>query len=245
VTIIDRFRDKFIGIAGHHGLLGEEVRVRVKPLTARQAIGTPDRDDFPLQKGKERIIEATFKGGTGQAFTDSFCDYHDTLAGLLGLDLTDRFNLSVFFAAANAVLRHLGQATGTVHCRDQEPTQCAPKLVDYLGRNYPQAQRIALVGLQPAMAEVLAAVYDLAVLDLDPDNIGRQTAGVPIRDGRRDLIEVVSRSDLVVATGSTLTNNTMDSLLTAAGGRPVVFFGITVSGSAALLGLERFCPLGH
>jgi hypothetical protein len=245
VTVIDRFRKSFAELVEREGLLNEEVRVKVKPLTAQQAIGRPERDDFPLQKGKERIVEAVFKNGAGQAFTDSFSDYQDTLTGLLGLDLTDRFNLSVYFAAANAVLRHLGRAAGTIHCRDKEPTQCAPQLVAYLAAKHPGAKRVALVGLQPAMAEALAAAYDLSVLDLDPDNIGRQTAGVTIRDGLRDLTEVVDRSDLVVATGSTLTGGTLDSVLTAAGGRPVVWFGITISGAAALLGLERFCPLGH
>jgi hypothetical protein len=245
VTINDRFKEEFAAIAEQNGLLDEEVLVRVKPLTAQQAIGTPERNDFPLQKGKERIIEAAFKGQAGQAFTDSFTDYRDCLSGLLGLDLTDRFNLSIFFAAANAVLRQLGLASGTIHCRDKEPTQCAPKLVEYIAEKYPEARRIALVGLQPAMAEALAPAYDLTILDLDPDNIGRQTSGVPIQDGRRDLAQAVDGSDLVVATGSTLTNNTMDTVLAAAGDRPVVWFGITVSGAAALLGLERFCPLGH
>ncbi len=52
MTAIERFHEKFAEIVTQNGLLSDEVLVRVKPLTARQAIGTPDRDDFPLQKGK-------------------------------------------------------------------------------------------------------------------------------------------------------------------------------------------------
>ena len=245
MTTIEQFRTKLAQIATQENLLSQEVVVEVKPLTVKQAIGSPDRDDFPLQKGRERIIEARFLGSLGQAFTDSFRDYQCTLAGLLELDLSDRFNASAFIAASNAVLNHLGRVERTVHCRDQEPSQCAPQLVDYLGRQYPGARKVALVGLQPAMAEALAQVYELSILDLDPANIGRTVAGARVAHGGQELDQVVSQVDLVVATGSTLSNNSMDLVRQAAGERPLVFFGITVSGAAGLLGLERFCPLGH
>ena len=245
MSVLQSFKSKFAEIIKANDLLTESVQVIVKPLTAKQAIGTPDRQDFPIQKGKERILEAKFKGDAGQAFTDSFHDYEGTFADLLELDLDDRFNASVFCSAANAALRHLGVVRGTVHCRDKEPTQCSPKLIEYLADKHPETKRIALVGLQPAMCEVLAQHYEVSVLDLDPDNIGGQTAGVEIKDGRKDLAEVVGQNDLVLVTGSTLTNNTIDAVLAAAGQRPVVFFGITIAGAAELLGLERFCPLGH
>ena len=174
MSILEELKVSFGALAATHNLLGKQVRVRVKPLSADQAIGRPDRDDFPIQKGKERIVEATFDHSAGHAFTDAFCQYSDSVAGLLDLDLTDPFKRSVFTASVNAVLRHLGRARATVHCRDKEPARCAPMLVDYLRQNHPLVRRIALVGLQPAMADALAEVYDLAILDLDPDNIGRK-----------------------------------------------------------------------
>jgi uncharacterized protein (DUF4213/DUF364 family) len=245
MTLLQMFQRRFADVAKEKRLLPEGVQVQIKPLSAKQAIGLPDRQDFPIQKGKERILEARFKGSAGQAFTDSFRDYEGTIADLIQLDLSDRFNASVFCAAANAVLRHLDMVRGTIHCRDHEPAQCAPKLIEYLAERHPDANRIALVGLQPAMCEVLAERYDLQVLDLDPDNIGQNKAGAFIRDGHKELGEVVGQSDLIVATGSTLGNNTIDKVLATAGQRPVVFFGITISGAAELLALERFCPLGH
>ncbi len=245
MDVIEELRRIFSDIAGQYDLMSEKVHVTVKPISVRQAIGTPERDDFPIQKGKERIIEATFKQSRGQAFTDAFCDFNDNIAGLLRLDLNDPFNRSVFTASVNAVLLHLGMVKGTVHCRDKEPTQCAPKLLGYLREHYPETRRVALVGLQPAMAEVLAEAYDLNIVDLDPDNIGRKTADITIRDGKTDLTEVIHESDVVVATGSTLSNNTMDAVRKASGARPLIFFGITVSGAASLLNLERFCPFGH
>jgi uncharacterized protein (DUF4213/DUF364 family) len=245
MTLLQSFQQGFADVAKENHLLAEAVQVQVKPLTAKQAIGLPERQDFPIQKGKERILEARFKGSAGQAFTDSFRDYEGKISDLIELDLSDRFNASVFCAAANAVLRHLNMVRGTIHCRDQEPSQCAPKLIEHLAKNHPGIKKVALVGLQPAMCEALAERYELQVLDLDPDNIGQKKAGAFIRDGHKELREVVKQSDLIVATGSTLGNNTIDKVLAAAGQRPVVFFGITISGAAELLGLERFCPLGH
>ena len=61
--------------------------MEVKTLTAQQAIGKPERDDFPLLKGKERIIEALFKGSAGQAFTDAFRDYQGDISSLLRLEI--------------------------------------------------------------------------------------------------------------------------------------------------------------
>jgi hypothetical protein len=245
MPILEDVKESFGALMESHDLLGQQVHVRVKPLSVQQAIGTPERDDFPIQKGKERIVEATFGNSAGHAFTDAFCDYSSTIAGLLGLELNDPFNRSVFTASVNAVLRHLGRTQGTVHCRDKEPTQCAPLLVEYLGQKHPGARKVALVGLQPAMADALAKVYDLSIVDLDPDNIGRKIAGVPIQSGQTDLSTVIGGSDVVVATGSTASNGSIDAVSKAAGERPVVFFGVTISGAADLLSLERFCPFGH
>lgn len=246
MTIFDRFTEAFGRMVEERGLLGEPVAVRVKPLTTEEAIGRPERDDFPLMRGKERIVEAEFRDSKGHAFTDAPKNFSGTLAELLSQDTSDRFNAPMFVAAANAVLRHQGMIERTVHCRDDEPTRCAGMLVEYLLANHPDARRIALVGLQPAMAQALVdGGFELAVLDLDADNIGYERAGVIVKDGATELWPTVAGSDLVLATGSTLCNNTVDGIIEAAGDRPVVLFGVSIAGAAQLLGLERFCPLGH
>lgn len=244
-STIQALRGELASLAQRRGLLAEQVAVRIKPLGVKQAIGTPERDDFPLQKGKERIIEASFKGGVGQAFTDAFRDFESDMAGLLALDLTDPFNAAAFVAAANAIAAHLGLARQTIHCRDKEPTLCAPKLVEYLRQRHPGARRVTLVGLQPAMAAALAPHYELAILDMDPDNIGRTVAGATVGHGGRDLERLAAWADVLAVTGSTLANNSIEAVRAAAGPRPVIFFGVTIAGAAELLGLERFCPLGH
>jgi len=47
--------------------------------------------------------------------------------------------------------------------------------------------------------------------------------------------------NLIVATGSTLVNNTIGDFLV---GKPAIFYGITIAGAAKLLDLEEFCYCG-
>ncbi len=37
-------------------LLSERVWIRARPLSIEEAIGNPEADDFPLQKGKEKLM---------------------------------------------------------------------------------------------------------------------------------------------------------------------------------------------
>jgi hypothetical protein len=97
-----------------------------------------------------------------------------------------------------------------------------------------------MIGYQPALAEALHQAFPLVVLDLDPANIGQNKKGVVIKDGSIGLTEHITDSDVIFATGSTICNSTIDALEQS--GKPLVFFGTTGSGAAALLGLPRFCP---
>jgi len=70
-TILEQCRDKLRDIIAAHSLNEVELRVIAKELTPEEAIGTPERRDFPIIEGKERMIEALVLGARGQAFTDS------------------------------------------------------------------------------------------------------------------------------------------------------------------------------
>jgi len=48
----------------------------------------------------------------------------------------------------------------------------------------------------------------------------------------------VGWADLLVVSGSTLTN---DSIGRFQAGKPLLVFGVTAAGAAGLMGLERFC----
>jgi len=222
------------------GLLSERIEIRTRALTTTQAIGNPEHQDFPIQKGKEKLMQALFMDARGQAFTDMYGDYEGTLEQVLHLPMENNHQRAVFVASLNAVLRYLGRIEGSIHCRDEEPVTCGKTLVPYLKDRYAGA-KITQVGFQPRMVENLAPAHPLRVLDMDPDNIGTQKFGVTIEhpDNTEDAVHW---ADLLLVTGTTLVNGTITPLLNK---KPIIFYGTTVAGAAHLMGWERFCPCGH
>lgn len=222
------------------GLLAERIEIRARALSTSEAIGNPEHQDFPIQKGKEKLMQATFLDAGGQAFTDMYGDYEGTLEQVLNLPMENNHQRAVFVASLNAVLRRLGRIEGSIHCRDEEPVACGKALIPYLRDRYSGA-RIAQVGFQPRMVENLAAEYPLRVLDMDPDNIGAQKFGVTIEHADHTE-DAVHWADLLLVTGTTLANGTIGPLLNR---KPIIFYGTTVAGAAHLMGWERFCPCSH
>ncbi len=216
------------------------VQVKVKTLTAVEAIGNTEHDDYPLVKGRERMMEADFEGAKGQAFTDQFGNFDGTMDMVADLPLENSFHRAAFIATLNAVMRRLGLCEGTVHCRDDEPPRCAKELVNYMESRYGNP-KIGMVGLQPRMLEHLSARFQIRVTDLDEDNIGTEKFGVHI-GGPEETSANLQWCDVAFITGSTLCNDSLQSII---GDKPTEVFGVTVAGPAVLLNLNRFCPCGH
>ncbi len=219
----------------------EMVNVEARPLTPDEAIGNPERDDFPLLKGKERLMQAEFMGSLGQAFTDMYGNFEGSISDVLDMELSTNYRRAIFVASLNAVMRYLGLAEGTIHCKDEDPEECGEKLVEFISQNY-GSPKIALVGLQPAMADHLAHKFELRIVDLDPENIGREKFGLTILDGNEDTEEILRWCDLALVTGTTAVCETMEPILKLALGKEVIFYGVTIAGIARLAGLRRFCP---
>jgi hypothetical protein len=232
-------REKFIRLIKEHGLEGEEVTVRAATLSPEQAIGNPEDKDYPIVKGVERLMQAEFRGGRGQAFTDRYGNFNGRLADIAAMDLENNFRRAVFISSLNAVMRQLGLADQTVHCKDKQPRECSLELVKYIEANYGQP-RIAMVGFQPRMVEALAKKFELRVADMDRENIGQEKFGVRVDDPARTK-ENLNWCDIALVTGTTIVNDTIDQFRI---NKPVVFYGITISGAAKLLGLNHFCPFG-
>jgi len=219
-------------------LLEERVLIKGKILTNEEAIGNPHRQDYPLLKGKEKLLQAEFKGALGQAFTDSPGTFQGTLNELLAQPITNNFEKASFIAVLNAVMRYLGLAEGTIHCKDEEPIECAEKLVTYLKENHGKP-KIAMIGLQPAILEACGKEFPIRVVDMDRDNIGHEKCGVMVEDAETKTEELLEWCELVLATGSTVANGTIINFLGLE--KPTVFFGTTIAGAAPILGVTRFC----
>jgi hypothetical protein len=233
-------QEKAYELAAFNKLLQGTVRVKAKVLSTEEAIGNPDEDDFPLQKGKERLMEAEFLDARGQAFTDRFGGFEGTVTEVLSSRLENNYRRAVFVATLNAMMRRLGLADKTIHCRDKEPALCAGELAVYLQNRYKGA-RIAQVGFQPRMIEALSRRFPFRAVDLDPENIGARPFGITI-EGPAATEDAIQWADVLLVTGSTLVNGTIGSFLTE---KPVIFYGTTIAGAACLMGWERFCGSGH
>lgn len=239
MDIYEKLKTELKKIAGD--VLDEHVNiVFARPLSAKEAIGEPDRDDYPLLKGKEVMVEAAFRGSRGHAFTDMPGRFEGSIRDIIELPLDDNFQRAVFIATLNAVMREMGLAEGTVHCRDKEPAQCAGELVGYVKEKFGNP-RIAFVGFQPGMIERLSETFEMRVLDLDEDNIGKSKFGIVI-EGPDATEDVLAWGDVIIATGSTCVNGT---IMRFVGKKPVLFFGVSVAGAAKILGLERYCKYPH
>lgn len=227
-------------MAGDHNLFREPVMITARTLTSKEAIGEPERKNFPLLKGKEVMIEAQFLGQKGQAYTGMPGDYKGTIRQILAFSLCNDFERACLIASLNAVMRHLGLIEKTVHCRDHAPERCAANLPQYVRKRFGKP-KIAFIGFQPAMIDCLSRVFELRVVDLDEDNIGKKKYDLVI-NGPDKTDEIVSWSNIIIATGSTSINGTIKRFLTD---MPVIFYGVSIAGIAKKYHYERYCPCAY
>lgn len=240
IDVYESLKEEMFRISRDKKLLFEPVRVRARVLSTEEAIGNPEADDFPLQKGKEKLMQAEFLGALGQAFTDRYGDFEGVLDDVLSMDLENNFRRAVFVATMNAVLRRLGRIDKTVHCRNNEPTECAEELAAYVRRRFGEV-KVAMIGFQPRIVESLSSHFPLRALDLDEDNIGSKKFGITI-EGPDQADEAIEWADLMAVTGSTLVNGTIGNFLRK---KPLLFYGTTIAGAAHLMDWERFCARSH
>ncbi len=252
MSILDEAIERFKKIVQKEDLINSSINVKMRPLKPEEAIGKPMRDDYPLLKGKEVLVEADFMGAKGQAFTDEPSDFQGTINDVLNLPLITNRNRAVVVATISAVLRHLNMASGTIHCRDSEPEECAQEMANRLYERWREDLTIGLIGLQPAIASSLIKKFskdNVEITDLDEDNIGKNFEGVIIKDGRKYMKEVVGNNFLALVTGSTVVNGTIDNIIEISKqdnkNRMVIFFGTTIAGVDALMNLRRLCFKSH
>ena len=248
-STVEEVKEKFRTIITEHNFGSELVEVTVGTLTAKEAIGNPSRQDFPLLECREVMIEARFKGSYGQAFTDKPNEFKGSLNDVMNLFLDSNDSRAVFDASLNAVMAHLGMVTGIRHCHDEEPEKCAGEIAQYLLEKYGRV-KVGMIGYQPAILENLVTALGAANVrctDLNPKNIGTKKLDAEIWDGHTDTERLISWCDIVLATSSTIVNDTYDDIKTLADtySKRLIIFGVTGAGVSALLELERLCFQPH
>ncbi|MFH1893957.1 MAG: DUF364 domain-containing protein [Candidatus Zixiibacteriota bacterium] len=249
IGILDKTMAGFREIVEKNNLLDVDVTVLVKPLTPEEAIGMPGRRDFPIIIGKERVIEAEFLGSKGHAYTDSPREFVGVLKDVLNLELNTNQNRAIYIATLNAVLGSLKMVDKTVHCKDEEPEECALDIADFLLKKYGKTD-VGLIGLNPAIAERLIDAFGpdhVHITDLSKDNIGKRKFGVEIWDGSKRTEDLIEVSDIIIFTGTTLVNDTFTQIwnLIQSRKKKYLVYGVTAAGVCQLLDIERICPRGR
>lgn len=232
-------------IIEENNLQTDKIKITSKGLTPTEAIGITKREDFPIISGREVMLMAEFQGSFGQAFTDSPALFNGSLKEILKLDIiNDDYSRGLFIASLNAVMKHLNLIEKTIHCKNEEPESCALEFAKFTESNY-KDKKIALIGYQPAILESLSrSKYQIRVLDLNPDHVGKNRYGIKVEDGISDFDEVVLNwADVIYCTGSTLCNGSIVNFLNL--NKEVIFFGTTIAGTAKMLNLKRACFCSH
>jgi len=239
--IIEELKRRWWKKVVENGLENVEVTVKVRGLSPKEAIGEPDQKDFPLYKGHEVMIQAEFKGVLGQAFTDEPTYYEGRLKNIYQLKLQTNRDRGLFIAVANAIYRYLGLITNTVHCKNEGPELCGKKIAEYLASSLSPETKILMIGLQPAIAYHLSSKFrNFRVTDMDPANIGQVRRGVLIESYKTNA-EAIAWSDVILATGSSIVNNSIDEILKLSVGKRLIFYGVTIASAAYEFNFERLC----
>jgi uncharacterized protein (DUF4213/DUF364 family) len=241
-----KLKTALIGLAEKNGLLESEVSITAKVLTPEEAIGETERKDFPLLQGKEFLMQANFKNALGQAFTDAPSRFKGKLKKILELKLTDNSERALFIATLNAVMRCLGATEKTIHCKNEEPELCAREIVRTIIDKHGADIKIGIVGFQPAIIDNFSKSLNpqnVTVTDLDKNNINKKKYGALIRDGRKMKKELFKISDVILATGSTIVNDSLSEFVSMAEEyqKPLYLYGTTVAGASKILNLKRLC----
>ncbi|MFC2019264.1 Rossmann-like domain-containing protein [Chloroflexota bacterium] len=249
LSILNEAKEKLSALVKEHHLGSEAVQVTVRALSPEQAIGKPQRRDFPLLEGKEVIVEAEVKGSRGQAFTDKPHNFAGSVADALELGWEIPGNRAIFLSTLNAITACLGIATGVRHCRDDEPEKCGEHITHDILKRFGKT-RVGLIGFQPAILENLTkrlGSQNVRSTDLNSANIGSYKYGIEIWDGKADTQQLIDWCQVVLVTSSTMANNTFDNIYQTATtlGKRFIIFGVTGAGVCALTSLERICPFSH
>lgn len=238
--IINEIKKRFYNIVKKNNLFDKQIVITSKVLSPEEAIGNPDRKDFPILTGKERIMEGSFENVKSHVFTDMPGNYSSALKNILDKDIKNNFHRAVFLLSVNCVMKYLNLIQGTIHCKNNEPDECAKELVIWLRENYNTINKIALIGFQPAFIDKLSNNFSLKVLDLNKDNFGLKY-GVDIYDGKKYSKDIIEWADIVLATGTIFVNGTIEDIIKFIPLNNIVYYGVSVSGIAKLLNLKRVC----
>ncbi|MBT8490949.1 MAG: hypothetical protein KJN62_07865 [Deltaproteobacteria bacterium] len=238
-------RSKFLRLVEGKSLLDNTITIRTHILKPDEAIGNPDRRDFPLLKGKEVLMQATFFEMKGQAYTDNPSEFSGPLREIVTLSLHDSRQKALFIASLNAVMKYLHPDIPTVHCKNNEPEECAKEMVTFIKTLHTHS--VGIIGLQPAILDAMVTTLGKEnVICVDRDEVNKNKVKYGIYIGWGDTMgieDLFKKSDVVLATGSSAANGSLPDILGIAQNydSSLYFYGTSIVGTARLMGLNHLC----
>lgn len=225
-----------------------QVTVTSRGLKPEEAIGHPERQDFPLLRGKEVLVQAEIDGYIGQAFTGDPVAFQGSIKQLLGmLDRERPGHRALAVAVLNALARKANQVEHTIHCLNNEPEECALQVSRQLKEKHGLCN-VGIIGYQPALLQHCAEKFGaqrVHLTDLNDELIGTVRYGVEIWDGMKDTQRLIECSDVLLVTGTILANGTYPDILAGIGGKDFYFFGTTCAALAAINNIKRVCSMSR
>ena len=103
MDLYEKLKLYFIDLVKEKGIEEDEVEVSFRLLEGIEVLGETRRKDYPLLTGKEKILEAEFRGAKGQAFTLAGSIFHGKIKDVLELELDEDYNRGIFIACLNVV----------------------------------------------------------------------------------------------------------------------------------------------
>lgn len=220
-------------------LENEIITVKCEISNPFKNIKTFKQQNFPMLNGKETTIECIFRGHKGQASTSFPATYNGTLKEILYLDIcSNSYDRAIFIAVFNCITSYLHHIPNTIHCQGNSPNLCAYKFKEFISKNFSN-KNIALIGYHKEIITSLSSSHSLRVLDLDSELINKNIDGTTIEDGISNFSQVMEWADVILCTGSTLSNGTIVNFLNL--DIPIFFYGTTISGIAYYFNLPRLC----
>ena len=132
--IIDLAREKLKALTDERGMDNELITINCRALSPEEAIGNPLHDDYPIQLGKERLIEAEFMGKKGQAFSDSYFHYTGSVKEILSFRLDTNARRAIFISSLNAIMAEIGKMPEALHCKNDDLMRCGETFAGYLDK---------------------------------------------------------------------------------------------------------------
>lgn len=223
----------------HPELKGEHIEIKIYQPAVQGG-----RYD-PLTSGDEVLIQAEMEGACGQVYTFHPRTFSGTVDAVANLPNVNQYYYPMVVAVLNAAARKVGLIDRSIECSPTEQGQCARHICEFVKQKHGIC-RIGMIGFHPALLEEAVNVFgveNLAVMDLNPHNIGSLLHGVEVWDGDKDYSPLVDFADVLLIAGANLVNGKAEKIFKLIGDKPYYFFGTTAAGLTKVNELPWLCPM--